>query len=185
MGVYAWLQNLKQSLLQWKRDKYLSSLVNNGLKLGRNVKIVDTFFFDPAHCYLISIGDNTTLAPNVRLIAHDASTKHYLGYSRIGKIVIGANCFIGDSVIVLPGNCIGDGCIVGAGSVVVHDVPADSVAVGVPAKVICSRQEYLKKVEASRGQRHILSNPITIGPEAVAAKERISMELEGGIGFME
>ena len=49
--------------------------MQKGLKIGKNVEIIDTFFFDPSHCFLISIGDNCTICPNVRLIAHDASTK--------------------------------------------------------------------------------------------------------------
>jgi maltose O-acetyltransferase len=60
-----------------RRAKYITALISNGMKLGKNVSIIDTFYFDPSHCFLISIGDNCTICPNVRLIAHDASTKKY------------------------------------------------------------------------------------------------------------
>ena len=53
-----------------------------------------------------------------------------------GEIVIGNNVWLGDKVSILAGVHIGDGCIIGANSVVTHDIPAYSIAAGVPAKVI-------------------------------------------------
>lgn len=53
-----------------------------------------------------------------------------------GEVVIGNNVWLGDKVSVLPGVHIGDGCIIGANSVVTHDVPDYSIAAGNPAKVI-------------------------------------------------
>lgn len=50
-------------------------------------------------------------------------------------ITIGDNCWLGGGVIVCPGVRIGDGAIIGAGSVVTRDIPANSVAVGNPARV--------------------------------------------------
>jgi len=119
------------SFLKYKKNRYLNGLVDKGLILGKNVLIVDTFFFDPSHCYLITIGDNCTICPNVRLIAHDASTKNHLGYTKFGKITIGENCFIGDSTIVLPNVSIGPNSIVGAGSVVTKSVPPWTVVAGI------------------------------------------------------
>lgn len=54
-------------------------------------------------------------------------------------ITIGDNCWLGSGVKVLDGVTIGDGCVVGAGAVVTKDIPANSVAVGVPARVIRKR----------------------------------------------
>lgn len=87
-----------------------------GLKIGNNVAIMDGFFLEATHCFPISIGYNCVLAPNVRLIANDASMKQHLCYTRVGKVKIEANCFIGDSVIILSEVTIGKGAIVGAGS---------------------------------------------------------------------
>ena len=53
-----------------------------------------------------------------------------------GEVVIGDNVWLGDKVSILPGVHIGDGCIIGANSVVTHDVPNFSIAAGNPAKVI-------------------------------------------------
>ena len=86
MNILSYLTKLYCYLKQKKRKRYIEGLISNGLKLGKNVQIIDTFFFDPSHCFLISIGDNCTICPNVRLIAHDASTKKLLGYTKIGKI---------------------------------------------------------------------------------------------------
>ena len=69
------IAKLYHHILNKKRQRYLESLKHKGLRLGQNVEIIDTFFFDPSHCFLISIGDNCTICPNVRLIAHDARKK--------------------------------------------------------------------------------------------------------------
>lgn len=145
-----------------KKKSYLEALQRDGLKLGKNVSIVDDFFFDRAHCYLISIGDNTIIAPSVRLVAHDASTKLYLGYTKFGKIDIKENCFIGHSVTVLCGVTIGPNSIIGAGSIVTKDIPPNSVAVGSPAKVVCSLEEYLARhridQEAVFNEEYLINN---------------------------
>ena len=44
---------------------------------------------DPGHCWLISVGDRVTLAPRVHILAHDASLKETLGYTKIGRVKIG------------------------------------------------------------------------------------------------
>lgn len=53
-----------------------------------------------------------------------------------GPVIIGKNVWIGDKATVLPGVTIGDGAIIGANSVVTKDIPANSIAVGIPAKVV-------------------------------------------------
>jgi maltose O-acetyltransferase len=171
-------------ILSIKKKLYLSSLVKKGLVLGNNVGIIDTFFFDPSHCFLISIGDNCTICPNVRLIAHDASTKKYLGYTKIGKIEIKENCFIGDSVIVLPGVKIGPNSIVGAGSVVKNDVPPDSVAVGNPARVVFSLTEYLLKIKKLSANKQIFSEEYDIEKLDDKKREEILLSVLDSIGFI-
>lgn len=145
--MFKQIRNIYQHFLKYKKKQYLNSLVTYGLKMGHNVTIMDGFFIDPTHCFLISIGDYCVLAPNVRLIAHDASMKQILGYTKVGKVTIEANCFLGDSVIVTPGVTIGQGSIVGAGSVVTHDIPAETISVGNPCTVISKRNVFLQKHE--------------------------------------
>ncbi len=124
-------------------------LVKLGLTVGENFSRQEKTLIDQSHCWLITIGDNVTLAPKVHILAHDASTKPALGYTRIGTVNIGSNVFIGASTTILPGVNIGDNVVIGAGSVVSKDIPENSVAVGIPAKVVCSYNDYInrKKVE--------------------------------------
>ena len=84
-------------------------------------------YIDSGFGWLITIGDNDTIT-NATILAHDASTKRFLGYSRVGRVSIGDYSFVGAGAIVLPGVSIGERCVVGAGSVVTRDVPDGAVA---------------------------------------------------------
>jgi maltose O-acetyltransferase len=172
------------ALLAEKKQNYINNLIKNGLTLGRNVEIIDEFFFDPSHCFLISIGDNCTICPNVRLIAHDASTKNFLGYTKIGKIDIRERCFIGDSVIVLPNVTIGPNAIVGAGSVVTRDIPPNSVATGNPAKVIVTLDEYLEKIQTLSAIKGVFGEDYLI--HNIDLQRRLEMidNVRDSIGFI-
>lgn len=55
--------------------------------------------------------------------------------------------YIGNNVLLLPGVTVGSKVIIGAGAVVTHDIPDNSVAVGVPAKVIKTADEYFEKIQ--------------------------------------
>jgi maltose O-acetyltransferase len=120
-------------------------LVRQGLTLGQRVYIAPGTVIDPRHCWLVSIGDDSVLGPRVHILAHDASTKPHLGYTKIGEVDIGRRVFIGAMAVILPDVRIGDGAIVGAGSVVREDVPAGTVVFGNPAEVICSTDVYLER----------------------------------------
>ena len=184
MNIYTYLTKLYYCFEQKKRKRYIEGLITNGLKLGQNVEIIDTFFFDPSHCFLISIGDNCTICPNVRLIAHDASTKQFLGYTKIGKIEIGESCFIGDSTIVLPGVKIGPNSIVGAGSLVAKDVPPGMVVAGNPAKVICSVDDYIEKIEKISKNKKIVTEEYFIEKLDERKREEILQYVKDSIGFI-
>lgn len=122
------------------------TLIKNGLKVGKNFHRLPGCTLDVSHCWLISIGDDVTLAPGVRLIAHDASTSHISGcYVRIGRIVIGNNVFIGAGSIVLNNVTIGNNVIIGAGSVVTRSIPDNSIVCGNPAKVISDFSTFSEK----------------------------------------
>ena len=100
----------------------LDQLKQNGFKYGENFDTQYGVIIDPGHCWLIEIGNNVTLAPRVHILAHDASMKKFLGYTKIAPVKIGNNVFIGAGSIILPGVTIGDNVIVGAGSVVTKDL---------------------------------------------------------------
>jgi acetyltransferase-like isoleucine patch superfamily enzyme len=91
----------------------------------------------------ITIGSGTIIAPNVIIIDSDFhrpwppdQRQDYSGNELDREVTIGRNCWIGMNSIILKGVVIGDNCIIGAGSVVNQDIPQDTLAVGVPAKVV-------------------------------------------------
>jgi acetyltransferase-like isoleucine patch superfamily enzyme len=89
----------------------------------------------------LSIGDDTCIGPYSRITTSnhrfDMTDRPIRFQGFVGAPVkIGNNVWIGAHVVVLPGVSLGDGCIIGAGSIVTHDVPAGVVAVGNPARGI-------------------------------------------------
>jgi len=182
--LYNWLIKTYYEFLKKKKRKFLNKLIERGLILGENVAIIDTFFFFSSHCFLINIGDNCTIAPGVRLIAHDASTKQFLGYTKIGRITIESNCFIGDSVLVLPSVTIGKGSVVGAGSVVTKDVLPGMVVAGNPARVICSVDKYLGKVKKLAVKKTIFNEDYFIEHLNTVRRDEILKEVDNSIGFI-
>lgn len=110
---------------------------------GVNIRVGDRFFanfnftvLDEAY---VTIGDDVFIGPNVSLYTACHSTDPVERNSRrewAEPITIGDNVWIGGNVTVLPGVTIGDNCTIGAGSVVTRDIPANSIAVGNPCRVI-------------------------------------------------
>lgn len=97
---------------------------------------------DDTHIY---VGDYTMLGPNVII----ATAGHPIlpelreqAYQFNMPVHIGRNCWLGAGVIVLPGVTIGDNSVIGAGSVVTKDIPANVVAVGNPCKVLREISEH-------------------------------------------
>jgi len=139
---------IRRILLMLNREVSTETLVKRGMKCGKNFTRQQGCFIDPSHAWLISIGDNVTFSIRVTVLAHDASTKLAAGYSRIRKVDIGNDVFVGANVTILPGVHIGDRCVVAAGSVVTKDIPSGSVAAGNPARVIATMEEWSKKIKA-------------------------------------
>ena len=178
------LRSARSDMERRKRDYYLQNLVSRGLKLGSNVRFAADVFLDPSHCFLIQIGNNVTFAPNVRIMAHDASTKQFLDFTRIGCVRILDDCFIGDSALILPAVTIGPRSIVGAGSVVTKDIPANSVAAGHPARVICSLDEYLSRYRRAANERGVFGRDYWIDRLTEKRKSALLQALASGEGFI-
>ncbi|MGL6247912.1 MAG: acyltransferase [Culicoidibacterales bacterium] len=165
-------------------DEDIEFLIGKGLKVGRNFSKQQGCFLDPSHCFLIEIGDNVTFSTNVKLLAHDASTKKILGYTKIGQIIIGDSVFIGANVVVLPNIKIGKNSIIGSGSVVTKNVPDNVVVAGNPAKFICTLEEYEQKYQSIFKQGVVFDESYLIGNITGEKKAEMKEELKKGVGFL-
>lgn len=137
-----------KQLIAGKSNEQLSvdACIAAGMKVGNNVYGLVNCTIDYGSCWLIEIGDNVVFAPEVYLLSHDTSTKAFVGYTRIGKVIIGKNVFVGARAFIMPNVTIGDNSIIGSNSVVTRDVPPNVVVAGNPARVITTVEAYKKKV---------------------------------------
>ena len=167
-------------------DPPIEKLISMGLKVGKNFNKQNGCIIDYSHCFLITIGDNVTLAPRVEIIAHDASTKMFLNYAKIGLVEIGNNVFIGAGSIILPNVKIGNNVIIGAGSIVTKDIPDNSLATGNPTIVIGNTVDYISKNKELMKTRPVYDEKWTtrcnVTPEQ---KKQMVQELKDGIGYVE
>ncbi|WP_339207746.1 acyltransferase [Paenibacillus sp. FSL K6-3182] len=115
------------------------------MKIGRNCSIQPGVTFDYSHCWLITIGNNVTIAPQAYILVHDASSKSLTGYTKLGAVTIEDDVFIGAKALIMPGVTVGKGSIIAAGSVVTKSVPAGFIYAGNPAKEINNLTEYIQK----------------------------------------
>lgn len=117
-----------------------------GVKIGNNSRFTGSDVSFGSEPYLVEIGDNVTITHGVRFQTHDGGVgilrKEHPGMNVFGRIKVGNNVFIGEEVMIMYGVTIGDNVVIGAKSLVTKDVPSNSVAVGIPAKVIKSLEEY-------------------------------------------
>lgn len=119
---------------------------------GKNVHLGKNVYFnfnatmvDDTHIF---IGDCTMLGPNVVIATAGHPILPELREKALQynmPVHIGKNCWLGAGVIVLPGVTIGDNTVIGAGSVVTKDIPANVVAVGNPCKVLREISEHDKE----------------------------------------
>ncbi|TLS35768.1 acyltransferase [Pseudalkalibacillus caeni] len=172
------------------RNKSLEELtveacIQRGMKVGENCHGLTSSTIDYAHCWLIEIGDNVTFAPQVYLLAHDASTKRELDYTKIAKIKIDDNVFIGARALIMPGVTIGKKSIVAAGSIVTKSVPEGSVVGGNPARVLAKTEEYLEKHRYNMAKSKIYDDSWTIGQNITPAMcNEMSKDLDNGLGYV-
>lgn len=184
MNLYALLKNIYYQFIEIKKKKYFDGLVKKGLKLGTNVQLFNNVHLDPSHCFLISIGDNCCLSDDVKIFAHDASTKIFLNYTKIAPVVVHHNCFIGAGSIVLPGVTIGPCSIVGAGSVVTHDISPNTVAAGNPARVIDTIENYLRKIKDLSEGKKIFTEEYYISKLNDEKTDEIIRSIDDTMGFI-
>jgi maltose O-acetyltransferase len=115
---------------------------------GYNMKLGEKVFFN-FNCVVldvapVTIGSRTLFGPNVQIYTatHPMNYKERASGLEFAKpITIGEDVWVGGSAVICPGVSIGDRCVIGAGSVVTKDIPADVFAAGNPCKVIRSLKE--------------------------------------------
>lgn len=123
-----------------------------GCKIGNNCSWgpAMTINIDFSRPSLVEIGDNVRINMGFTLMTHDASNMvlrkvfhEFIPSS--GRVKIGNNVYFGRYCTVLKGVTIGNNCIIGYGSIVTKDIPSNSVAIGRPAKIVCTLEEYYEK----------------------------------------
>ncbi len=176
---------LRKILMLLNREVPTETLINRGMKVGENFNRQQGCFLDPTHCFLITIGDDVTMSIRVTVMAHDASTKKTLGYTKIGQVHIGNHVFIGANTTILPGVTIGDYAVIGAGSIVTHDVPTRTVVAGVPAKEICSVDEYVARFQSQMDEAITFGDEYRMGYGLDESKKKeILAATDGKIAFI-
>ena len=133
-------------------EEYCKYLKSFGIRIGEG-----THFFYPCsntidiqRPWLLKIGKYCKITEDVTILTHDYSRsvlrmKYGEVLGEASPTSIGNNVFIGLKSIILMGANIGDNVIVGAGSVVSGTIPSNSVVAGIPAKVVCTLDEYYEK----------------------------------------
>lgn len=177
--------SIKRIIFRLRADYVTEDLIKMGLIVGKNFTRMHGVILDPSHVWHIRIGDNVTLAPRVHILAHDASLCYHVGYARIGNVIIGNNVFVGAESVILPNVTIGDNCIIGANSTVSRDIPSNTVAVGSPAKVICTIDEYVLRNTQLMSKRPCYGEEYTLrGNVTMDMRKSMFENCRSGFGFI-
>lgn len=149
------VKNIAKRIL-WKNyysnDVYIKYLRKGGAKIGNG-----TFFYcpskrpvDESSLPYVEIGQYCRITEGVKILAHDYSyavlrpVYHSMPF-KVGVTRIGDNVFIGMNAIVCMGVTVGSNVVIGAGSIVTHNVPSNVVVGGNPARVICTLEDYYNR----------------------------------------
>jgi len=146
------LRLVKFHWIRRSNESFIRYLRRHGVTIGDKVlfRVPERTKVDLGRASLIEIGNNVDFNDYCTLMAHDYQShvfrevyKDFVNSS--GPIKIGDNVYFGTNVTVLKNVTIGDNCIIGAGSLVTHSIPANSVAAGVPCKVLFTLDDFYKK----------------------------------------
>jgi len=137
----------KVELAQYNRFTVADYFRKQGAQIGDGCSIIPRNL--GSEPYLVKIGNHVTIAEGVSFITHDGGVwifrNEIPNLQVFGPIVLEDNCVIGQNAVLFPNIRIGSNSIVGAGSVVISDVPPNSIALGVPARVFGSIEKYKEK----------------------------------------
>lgn len=146
------IRKIKDLWIRRNSGSYISFLRRRGVKIGDGTVIFypHNIQIDISRPELLEIGNHVFLHKNMVIMTHDwagwcfvESHKEFIPSH--GKVTIGNNVWFGENVTICKNVTIGNNCIIGIGSIVTKSIPDNSVAAGVPAKVICSYDEFFEK----------------------------------------
>jgi acetyltransferase-like isoleucine patch superfamily enzyme len=148
--VFSLISAFLQKICMSNSHLYISFLRKKGVTIGEGTAFFGLVRIDCTRPYLVEIGKNCVLTDGVILLTHgyDLSVlREVFGemFCSSGKVVLEGNNFIGVNSVILKGVKIGKNSIIGACSVVTHDIPSNCVAAGNPCKVIMTLEEYYEK----------------------------------------
>lgn len=160
---------LKKMFAELGGDCYIepplhSNFGGHHVHFGKNVYAnFNLTLVDDTHIY---VGDYTMIGPNVTIATAGHPILPVLreqAYQYNASVHIGRNCWLGAGVIVLPGVTIGDNSVIGAGSIVTKDIPANVIAVGNPCRVLREisdhdREYYFKDKKIDQKIRSMIQN---------------------------
>lgn len=133
-------------------ESYIEWLKSRGIKIGKGTRVISPsdISVDITRPELVEIGENVLLHKGTVIMTHDYASRAFVNKYSIflpshGRIKLGNNIWLGENVTILKNVEIGDDCIIGSGSVVTKSIPSGSIAVGIPAKVISTFDDYFKK----------------------------------------
>lgn len=146
-----WLIRSSMKRAQYLKERNVFAAIGDGCSIQKRSV--------PLYAKLIKLGNNVHVASNVGFVTHDIThimmnrseqAKNCVGrgkpfQEKIGCIDVGDNVFIGSGTRILYNVKIGSNVIIGSGSVVNHDIPDNSVAAGIPARVIGTFEDFVKK----------------------------------------
>ena len=144
-----------RKLLKQKLKGSLATAIEDGMVVGKGVTVMGGVNFG-SEPYLIALENNVRISFDVQFITHDGGTWAFRNFYediqdvvKFGPIIVEEGVFIGAESIIMPGVTIGSHAVVGAGSLVNKDIPAETVWAGVPARQICTLREYAERCKAA------------------------------------
>lgn len=180
MNGKLFLKKLRRKICRMYDSEFdIKELRKGGASIGKNF-FYGGSYIDAGFLFLIEIGDDVTLSHSA-ILAHDGSVQKVCKKSRVGKVKIGNNVFVGYQSIILPNVRIGDNVIIGAGSVVTHDIPNNSIAAGNPCQVIGTYDDF-----ASKHNKYMETHPVYPTYHSFKSKveiEQMQRELEETWGY--
>lgn len=133
-------------------ESYVNFLRKQGVKIGTNTVIMSpkSAEVDITRPSLVTIGDNCLFNTHFELLTHDWVSQVFIHSGRnvvnsSERVTIGNNVSTGRHVQILKGVTIGDNCFIGANSIVTKSIPPNSIAVGIPARVVMTLEEYYNR----------------------------------------